>query len=225
VYLASAEFHLSDTFWAAAGTIVALLIGIVTVWVTLRAASPKRAVLYWTGDITPLLNTRADLPRLKVSLEPRSRKRRWRPRNRELEFPHSVNVLLTSRGRDDIAPAAFGGRPLCLDIGAPIVEFLKIKTTPDDRQIPRVRADGAKLLVEPVLIGRRETITFSLLVDGPSPRISPPEQSLINVDIHPWDPASENAVLRRTLTIIAAIMAIVALAYFWRGVALFLNAL
>jgi len=88
-----------------------------------------------------------------------------------------------------------------------------------------VKADGTKLLVEPVLIGRRETVTFSFLVDGPSPRMSPPEQSLINVDIRPWDPASENAVLRRTRTIIAVIMAIIALAYFWRSVVLFLNAL
>jgi hypothetical protein len=45
------------------------------------------------------------------------------------------------------------------------------------------------------LIGKRETIDISMLVDGEPPRLSKPQQSLIAGDIRKFDPESENAHL------------------------------
>jgi hypothetical protein len=206
--LAAGDFYTSGTFWAFAGVVAVVLSTAVLALVTLRAANPKRPVLYWTGDTTPLLDRRANLPQLKVSMRLRSSRRLWNPYGQELKFPHIVKIVLISKGRADIAPTSFGGSPLRLDVGAPVVECLDVATVPSDRQVPRVRADGTTLLVEPVLIGKRETINISVLVDGESPGLSRPQQSLIGVDIRQWDPASENARLQSRLVIILMLLLI-----------------
>lgn len=208
--LAGGDFFTS-AIWPFAGVVVGVLSTAVVAWVTLRAANPKRPVLYWSGSVTPLLNREAGMPQLKVSVRPKSTWRIWNPGGQELKFPHIVKVELTSRGRADIAPAAFGGNPLRLDLGAPIVEFLDVTTTPDDRQVPKVGADGTTLLVEPALIGKREIIDISVLVDGQSPFLGKPQQSLTNVDISQWDPASENARLLRIITIILLLLVVTAI--------------
>lgn len=205
--LAGGDFYTSG-IWTFIGVVLGVLGTLVLAWVTLRAANPKRPVLYWAGNTTPLLSRETGLPQLKVSMRPKPGRRIWNPCGQELKSPHIVKVELISRGRADITPSAFGGNPLRLDVGASIVEFLDVTTTPDDRQVPEVRADGTALLVEPVLIGKRETIGISVLVDGPSPVLSKPRQSLIDVEICPWDPASDSARLVRALTIILLILVV-----------------
>ena len=192
----------SAVFWGpAAGVIAAVLTAAATVWVTLRAANPKRQLLYDMPVVTPLLNSRPDpLPQqLKVSYG-----------TTELKFPHSVNVELTSRARRDITREAFdGGEPLRLDVGVPIVECLDVKTTPADQPEPSWTIDGSKLLIGPSHIGKRQTIVFSLLVDGPSPRLSPPKKTLIDVDIRPFDRASgrlSRFVVRLGLVVIVLLL-------------------
>jgi hypothetical protein len=101
--------------------------------------------------------------------------------------PYTADILLVSRGRLDIPRSAFDGdQPLQLDVEAPIVEVLKVTTSPD-RPIPPVKTDGSKLFVGPALIGHRETILISLLVEG-DPNLGSLPQSLENVDIHRGDP-------------------------------------
>lgn len=179
--LAGSHFFTSATFWGPAiGAIVGVLTTAVVVWVTLRAANPKRRLLYSMPVVTPLLNTRPDLPQdIEV-----------RRAGSVLAHPYVVNVELTSRGRRDIAREAFGGDPIRLDVGAPIIDCLKISTSPSDRPHPVWNVDGSKLLVGPSLIGRRQSTVFSLLVDGPSPRLSKPMQTLTEVRLLPWDSAS-----------------------------------
>jgi hypothetical protein len=208
VDLASGAIYTSGTFWAFAGVVAVVLSTVVLALVTLRAANPRRPVLYWTGDTTPLLDKHANLPQLKVSMRLRSSRRRWNPYGQALKSPHIVKVGLISKGRTDITPASFGGSPLRLDVGAPVVEFLSVATVPGDRQVPRVRADGTTLLVEPVLIGKRESINISMLVDGESPVLSRPQQLLIDVDIRQWDPGAENARLQNRLIIIIGLLLI-----------------
>jgi hypothetical protein len=97
-------------------------------------------------------------------------------------------VQLVSRSRRDIAREAFDeGKPLCLDLGTPIVECLQVTTSPPDRPDPAWTLDGSKLQIGPSHFGRRQTTVFSLLVDGKSPRITPPQQSLIDVRIEHGD--------------------------------------
>ena len=173
--LAGGHFYTSGAFWGVTAGVIATLLAIAaTIWVTLRAANPKRRLYYAMPTDTPLIRTRKDLSEeLKVIYG-----------TRQLESPRVVNVRLASRGRRDISREAFDGeRPLCLDIGTPIVECVKVATSPSDRPDPSYKTDGSKLLIGPGHFGKRQTTVFSLLVDGKSPRIVKPQQSLVDVQI------------------------------------------
>ena len=149
-----------------------------TVWVTLRAANPKRRLYYaWLSD-TPLITRQHDLSEeLKVSYG-----------TRQLVKPRIVTVQLVSRGRRDIAREAFDeGKPVCLDLSTPIVQCVKVATSPSDRPDPSYALDGSKLLIGPSHFGKRQTTVFSLLLDGKTPEIVRPQQSLIDVEIRQGD--------------------------------------
>jgi hypothetical protein len=178
VNLARAPFYNSGTFWAAVAIPVAILIGVASVWVTLRVANPKRRLYYWLVSDTPLITGRQDLSEeLKVIYG-----------HQELKSPRVVSVQLVSRGRRDIAREAFDdGKPLGLDLGTPIVECVKVTTSPQDRPHPAWTLDGSKLQIGPSHFGGRQTTVFSLLVDGESPQITPPQQSLVDVRIERGD--------------------------------------
>jgi hypothetical protein len=168
----------SAAFWPAAGIVVGLLAIGATVWVTLRAANPKRRLYYaWLTD-TPLITGQHDLSEeLKVSYG-----------TRQLVKPRIVTVQLVSRGRRDIAREAFDdGKPVCLDLTTPIVQCVKVTTAPPDRPDPSYALDGSKLLIGPSHFGKRQTTTFSLLLDGKTPEIVRPQQSLIDVEIRQGD--------------------------------------
>ncbi|WP_147312425.1 hypothetical protein [Thermomonospora umbrina] len=121
-----------------------------------RAQFPKRRLMYWRRSVTPLLTAPAGV-RGDVEL---------RHKGRVLERPYAVDVILAGRGRRDVPSSAFDGGPLRLDVGAPIVEVLQVIDDPKcSTPTPRVRVDGSALLVGPDLIGRRQRIVFSLLVE------------------------------------------------------------
>jgi len=125
-------------------------------------------------------------------------------------IPYTADILLISRGRLDIPRSAFDGdRPLQLDVEVPIVEVLKVTTSPD-RPLPPVKTDGSKLFVGPALIGHREKIMISLLVEG-DPNLSSLPQSLENVDIRQGDPGQARQIrsdwLTFTLGIVASVLA------------------
>jgi len=199
VNLAGGEFYTSGTFWAGAGVAVAIVFGIAGVWAVLRTGNPKRRLFYSMPVATPLLNKRPGMPRdLEV-----------RRAGQLLKFPQVVNIELASKGRSDIQREAFdGGEPLCLDVGVPIVECLQVTTSPSDRPEPSWKHDGSKLLVGPSLIGKRQTTIFSLLIDGPSPELSPPRQSLIDVDLRPRDTGSEPRARRYVPWVVVALVAL-----------------
>jgi hypothetical protein len=168
----------SAAFWPAAGIVVGLLAIAATVWVTLRAANPKRRLYYaWLTD-TPLITRQHDLSEeLKVTYGAR-----------QLVKPRIVTVQLVSRGRRDIAREAFDdGKPVCLDLSTPIVQCVKVTTSPPDRPDPSYALDGSKLLIGPGHFGKRQTTVFSLLLDGKTPEIVRPQQSLIDVEIRQGD--------------------------------------
>jgi len=168
----------SSAFLPAAGIIVGLLAIAATVWVTLRAANPKRRLYYaWLTD-TPLITSPHDLSKeLKVTYG-----------TRQLVSPRIVTVQLVSRGQRDITSEAFaGGEPVCLDLNTPIVQCLKVVTSPLDRSDPKYALDGSKLLIKPSHFGKRQITVFSLLLDGKTPEIVSPKQSLIDVDIRRGD--------------------------------------
>jgi hypothetical protein len=189
VVVASSPFYTSGTFWAGAGTVVGVVSVVAIVWVTLRVANPKRRLWYSMSTVTPLVLRRTDL----------SRDLRILYGDDQLQSPHTANIQLVSRGRLDIPRSAFDGdEPLQLDVSAQIVEILNVATSPD-RANPPVEYAGSKLFVGPCLIGRREKVVVSLLIEG-DPELHPLPQSLENVDIRPGDPELDRARLRQTLT-------------------------
>jgi hypothetical protein len=124
--------------------------------------------------------------------------------NAELKSPRVVTVRLVSRGRLDISREAFDeGKPLCLDLGTPIVDLVKVTTSPSDRPDPACTLKGCSLLIGPSHFGRRQTTEFSLLVDGKSPHIVPPKQTLIDVNIEHGDGETlhKEKIIRRALTV------------------------
>jgi hypothetical protein len=123
-----------------------------------RHARETAAVLRLTSD-TPLITPQQHVSKgLKVTYG-----------TRQLDFPRVVIIItLTSRGRRDIPRDAFDDKPVCLYLGRPIVERLKVTTSPSDRPGPSYVIDGSRLEIGPSLLGRRQTTVFSLLVDGGS---------------------------------------------------------
>ena len=198
--LAGSPFYTSGTFWAGAGTVAGLLGTIAVVWVTVRVANPRGRLFYSMPVATSLLNRRPDLSHeLKVVYG-----------DKKLDCPHIAQVELTSRGRRDIPREAFDdGNPIRLDVGAPIVECLSSATSPSDRPDPVCAIDGSTLLVGPSLIARRQTTVFTLLVDGPSPQLRNPQQSLIDVRLLPADPGSRPE--RQRMRLLAALGALIVL--------------
>lgn len=153
-------------------------------------------MFYSMPVVTPLLNDRPGMPR-DVEV---------RRAGQLLTYPQIVNIHLVSRGRRDISRDAFdGSEPLCLDVGVPIVECLQVKVSPSDRAEPLCKVDGSKLFVGPSLIGRRQTMVYSLLVDGQSPKLSRPQQSLIDVDLRPGETGSESPNLRLVRVLLVAV--------------------
>jgi hypothetical protein len=128
----------------------------------------------------------------------------------ELKSPRVVNLQFVSRGRRDISPEAFNGKPVCLDLGTHIVECVKVTTSPSDRPDPEWTLEDSKLLIEPSLFGMRQKTVFSLLVDGESPRIVPPKQSMLDVRIERGD--EERRMLVGPYIVTAVVLAMLAAA-------------
>lgn len=154
-----------------------LLVGLVTgalgSWATLRAANPKRRLAYWMATVSPILNASHAAGELLVMRG-----------GQALRDPHVLDIRLTNSGRRDIASSHFDSQlPIQLDVGAPIVEILGITLEPASLHMPTVVMDGAALKIAPGLIARGQTLSFSLLVDGPTPCLSC-RASLIDVTIH-----------------------------------------
>jgi hypothetical protein len=201
---AGGHWYASLTFWTITGPVVAVLSTLVIIWATIRVANPKRRLMYAMPVITPLLN---NVNGITGNIEVR---RDGQP----LTNPRVVELKLSTRGRNDIPRSAFDGeRPIRLDIGTPIVQCLTVTTHPADRTMPQPTIDGTALLIHPTLIGKRQTTVYSLLIDGPQPTLSKPEQTLTDVDIQNHDPDEPvTAVAAVAAVAVAAVAAVVGLA-------------
>lgn len=137
--------------------------------------------------------------------------------------------VLSPQGRLDIPGSAFDrSKPLCLDVGARIIEILKTTTLPADRAVPGLGIDGAALRIGPGLSANAKPShlwtltlfvsadTLSLLVDGPSPRLTCPEPPLIDVNVQRQEDASKpNRVISSVLAATAVAWALAAEAGLW----------
>lgn len=85
-----------------------------------------------------------------------------------LTEPHIVEISIENTGRHDIESAKFDlERPLRIEIGATLVDVLKVSTNPISRTIPTYAIDGpSSITVGPDLIKRRSRIEIQILADG-----------------------------------------------------------
>ncbi len=173
--LAASDFYVSGGFWvsalgAVAGVLGTIAIIVVTIWI----GRPQRRLLYWMPVSAPLLNAGQDV-RGKLTVT---------RGNEILSEPQLLEIGLLNQGRLDIPTTAFDReKPLRLDVGEQIVELLDVTTVPANRAVPDVQIDGSTLLIGPSLIPKRETVVFSLLIDGPEPRLTCVAPELIDVDV------------------------------------------
>jgi hypothetical protein len=207
VALASKSFIYSGTFWGAVGGIAALtalVLGVPALWLTWRQANPKRRLLYGMPVAAPLLNAHGLGRRLEVRFE-----------DQALAEPRVVEVTLFNAGRQAIPSDAFDrARPVVLDVGAPIVELLKV-TTPPGHPGFAVEIDGPALRIGPDLIPRRQKLSFSLLVDGPTPKLSCREAPLIDIDVRPGNPPDPADALTLTQRVRLTVLMMVLVPAAW----------
>lgn len=196
------EWYTSGTFWAAGTVLATLAVGIATVIVTYMVGFPKRRLQYGMPVAAPMLTApdgvRSDLELLH--------------RGVPLTEPHVVELTLASRGRKDIPSDAYdGGTPIRIDVGARIIELLRTTSSPTELVRPRVAIDGTALEIGPSLLGRRQGVSFTVLVEGrPSLSFS---AALIDVDTKEnSDSLAQPLVLRVGRLALAAAAVVVAVA-------------
>jgi hypothetical protein len=167
-------WYASGTFWAIAGVAVALVFGVAAVWVTWWVGNPRRRLVYGMPSVTRLLN---DSDGIAGSLEVRRD-------GKVLTDPYVVTLQLANRGRFDIPRSlSDAGTPLRLDVGTPIVEVLKVASSPTEFKRPAVVAGDSWVDLGPSLISRGQTVEIVLLADGPAPVLTCPERPLIDVEM------------------------------------------
>jgi hypothetical protein len=183
-WYASAAF--ADTVALIAVAVIAMAVGAKA---AIYAGFPKRRLYFSMPVIAPLLSAPEGI---RGDLE-------LRHKEISLDDPHLLEVKLISKSRRDIASGDFDSHePLCLDIGANIIEILRTTSTPNSPPAPIITHEGTSLKIGPSLIGKRQDITVTLLADGPDPRLTY-EARLINVDVREQkaeDPAITGLNLR-----------------------------
>jgi hypothetical protein len=173
--LASGDFYAAGGFWVSAlGAVTGVLGTIAIILVTIWIGRPRRRLLYWMAVNLPLLNAVADV----------RRKLEVRFGENVLDNPQVLEIGLFNQGRLDIPTTAFDSRkPLSLDVGAPIIEVLSITTIPENGPVPEAHVHGTRLDIGPSLIPRRQSVTFSVLVDGPAPQLTCVKPGLVDVEV------------------------------------------
>ncbi|MFF3326421.1 hypothetical protein [Streptomyces sp. NPDC002889] len=170
---AAAPFYESGTFWAAAAVFATLGVGVGAMWATLRANNPKRRLAYWMGSTRLVASDHLD------SLE-------IRRHGTFLSEPRVVRVQLVNTGRRDISSAAFDrDLPIVMDLGIPILELLGTESHPPISAAPEAAAQGTTLRIGPGRLGRKESVTYLVLVDG-RPEYSC-QHTLVDVDVKETD--------------------------------------
>ncbi|WP_461028561.1 hypothetical protein [Streptomyces sparsus] len=170
----ASEWYTSGVFWSAGAVVTAALAAAATVWATLRAAGRRR------GSLTVHMSHAGRL--LNATTSVRSSLQVVR-NGTPLADPRLLRLTLSNIGRQDVPSSAYdNGRPIRLAVGAPIVEMINSESRPAGRALPQASVSGDAVLIGPGLIAAGQTLTFSLLVDGPSPSLSC-HTALIDVDV------------------------------------------
>jgi len=134
-------------------------------------------------------------------------------RGERLTSPYVTAIELTNIGKSAIPSVSFDrGRGAGLELAVPILEVLAVEHKPLSAPKPAISADGTKLILEPELIVRSETITFSVLTEGAVENIDLTFNPLGDVDIKIRDRVVWQKQRNRQYALIAACIAVIGLA-------------
>ncbi|QKV77705.1 hypothetical protein [Amycolatopsis sp. Hca4] len=150
------HWYTSGTFLTIAGIVVAAIMGVGAIVATYRSANPRRRLHLYQSGVASMVHIASKTLGIKVLQG-----------DQELQNPHLVTVNVSNRGRRDIPRSSFDG-PITLDVGVEIVGQLNASSsgTSGVEPMPEVAISGTALVMQPSLIKRKQTLSYSLLVDG-----------------------------------------------------------
>jgi hypothetical protein len=169
-------WYASLTFWTAFGALAVVVMGAVAASLTYLIwlkGSPTRHLGYRMSAVSLL----PDAAHEKAG----GLKTAWN--GEMMGDPHILQVTLISRNRQYLGTD--DSKPLEFRVRAKIIAILRIDSSPDFSAVA-FRDDILK--VGPASIGPRQSIKFTLLVDGPDPTLTPPPA--LHLDIKELSPES-----------------------------------
>lgn len=160
--LIATPWYESGSFWQfAITTLVAVAVGFLGAFATLRASNPKRRLAYRTvGNTSLFVASHSQTGALRVAHH-----------GRAVERPRVVELELKNTGRRDITAAQFhAGESIVYDLGANVVAVLEVASHPTGSVAPSVSIsteNRGQIVIPPCLLARKQAVRVSLLVDGP----------------------------------------------------------
>ncbi|MFI8817603.1 MULTISPECIES: hypothetical protein [unclassified Streptomyces] len=138
---------------ATAGVLATLAVG----WWAWRAAVPHRKLAY-SIEATPLLSSTHSGLTVNLGSE-------------RIASPQTATLKVINVGNREIEPPHFNSESIEFDMNARVVSVLTSSST-DNRRVPPASAHGNTLQIEPYPIHKGQEVSYKLLLDGQSPRLT-----------------------------------------------------
>ncbi|MFJ5732404.1 hypothetical protein [Streptomyces paradoxus] len=172
------EWWASGAFWQfAITTFIAVVIGALGAYATIRANNPKRRLDFGVVTNSSLFVTSHEQTgALSVTCN-----------GTPVARPRIIDLELRNAGRRAITEAQFhGGDPIKFDLGANVVAVLAVSSRPTGSIAPDVRVDPSSSQVIQIpasLLAPRQRVRISILVDGPRADVECLAAPLVDVAI------------------------------------------
>ncbi|MBB4714443.1 hypothetical protein [Streptomyces luteogriseus] len=176
--LIAESWYESGSFWQfAITTIVAVAVGALAAWATMRSANPKRRLNYGTRTNASLL----------IASHSQSGALQVTHNGTPVSRPRIVELELRNSGRRDITAAQFhANEPLKFNLGADVVGVLGMASEPSGTIAPSIELPHATprvIAIPPSLLARKQVFRVALLVDGPRAEVCCVQAPLVDVAV------------------------------------------
>ncbi|MBQ0890467.1 hypothetical protein KBZ94_37040 [Streptomyces sp. RM72] len=160
--------ELAGTADAWIGALAGIFVGLSTSWIAHRSGNPKRR-LTW-------------VQRLNVSVLRVEGSSSVTVTHATGPVPEArvAEITISNEGKKDVHPEDFtlGNDSLIFDFSVPVVEVLAKESDPPTAPIPETEIDGSKLKISKAPIARAQSISYTLLLNGPKENVRLLTQSL-----------------------------------------------
>ncbi|WJN62540.1 hypothetical protein [Streptomyces phage phiScoe1] len=194
--LSAGAWYENGNFWQfAITTIVAVAIGALGAWATMRASSPKLTLNWWVESNTPLMNLSGSNSSATSDLTVQ-----WA--SVPISSPRIVELKIANTGRRDITAAMFhNGESVRFDFGVGLCTILDVTSQPAG--VDRLSfAHGAWTVVgnqsnqdtwvdlRPALLTRGQVVSVMVLLDGGQEPVKCLRAPLVDVKVDSQAPYS-----------------------------------